>query len=83
MIRLADLRHVGPDAESFPLILDEPLLGVGLPVKQWMLELVGRAAGSPQVIYLTRDPDVAAWARIEALAGQLEVIESRAAADRK
>jgi hypothetical protein len=74
MIRLADLRHVGPDGESCPLILDEPLVGIDLPVKQWMLELVARTAGSPQVVYLTGDADVAAWAGIEALAGQLEVI---------
>jgi hypothetical protein len=81
MIRLADLRHVGPDGESFPLILDEPLVGIDLAVKQWMLELVARTAGSPQIVYLTEDPDVAAWARIEALAGQLEVIEPMTAAE--
>jgi hypothetical protein len=81
MIRLADLRHVGPDGESFPLILDEPLVGIDLPVKQWMLELVARTAGLPQIVYLTKDPDVAAWARIEALAGQLEVIEPMTAAE--
>jgi hypothetical protein len=78
MIRLADLRHVGPDGESFPLILDEPLVGIDLPIKQWMLELVARTAGSPQIVYLTEDPDIAAWARIEALAGQLDVIEPKA-----
>jgi hypothetical protein len=77
MIRLADLRHVGPDGESFPLILDEPLVGIDLPIKQWMLELVARTAGSPQIVYLTEDPDVAAWAHIEALAGQLGVIEPK------
>ena len=80
MIRLADLRHVGPDGESCPLILDEPLAGVDLAVKQWMLELVARTAGSPQIVYLTADPDVAAWARIEALAGQIEVIGPEAPA---
>ena len=73
MIRMADLRHVVPEGESCPLILDEPLAGIDLAVKQWMLELIARTAGSPQIVYLTADPDVAAWARIEALAGQLEV----------
>jgi hypothetical protein len=81
MIRLADLREVGPDGESFPLILDEPLVGIDLPTKQWMLELVARTAGSPQIVYLTEDPDVAAWARIEALAGQLAVIEPKASVE--
>ena len=40
-----------------------------------MLELVGRSAGTPQVVYLTEDSDVASWARMEALAGHLAVIE--------
>jgi len=40
-----------------------------------MLELIGRAAGSPQVIYLTADPDVAAWARAQAQAGRLDIVE--------
>jgi hypothetical protein len=73
--RLADLRHAGPSGESLPLILDEPLEGVEPSVKQWMLELIGRSAGSPQVVYLTEDEDVAAWARMEALSGQLSVLE--------
>jgi hypothetical protein len=37
--------------------------------------LVGRSAGTPQVVYLTEDEDVAAWARMEAMAGHLAVIE--------
>jgi len=82
IVRLADLRHVGPDEESLPLILDEPFVGIDLPVKQWMLELVARAAGSPQVVYLTDDEDVVAWARIEAMAGQLGVVEPLHAIDR-
>lgn len=73
--RLADLRHAGETGESLPLILDEPLAGVDPSIKQWMLELVGRSAGTPQVVYLTEDVDVAAWARMEAVAGHLGVIE--------
>jgi uncharacterized protein YhaN len=73
--RLADLRHAGDTGESLPLILDEPLAGVDPSVKQWMLELVGRSAGTPQIVYLTEDPEVAAWARMEAMAGHLGVIE--------
>jgi hypothetical protein len=73
--RLAELRNAGPGGQSLPLILDEPLYGVEPSVKQWMLELVGRSAGTPQVVYLTEDADVAAWARMEAVAGHLAVIE--------
>jgi hypothetical protein len=73
--RLAELRSAGPGGQSLPLVLDEPLLGVDPSIKQWMLELVGRSAGTPQVVYLTEDEDVAAWARMEAVAGHLAVIE--------
>ncbi|GAC1318544.1 MAG: hypothetical protein NVSMB12_17390 [Acidimicrobiales bacterium] len=73
--RFTALRHVGPTGESLPMILDDPMVGVEPSVKQWILELIGRSAGSPQVIYLTADPDVAAWARIEAMAGHLSVLE--------
>jgi hypothetical protein len=75
IVRLNDLRHAGNGGESLPLLLDEPLHGVPLSVKQWMLELVGRSAGTPQVVYLTEDADIAAWARMEAVAGHLAVIE--------
>jgi len=73
--RFTSLRRVGPVGESFPLVLDDPLLGVEAGVKQWILELVGRSAGSPQVVYLTADPEVAAWARLEAMGGNLSVLE--------
>jgi len=73
--RFTALRRVGPTGESLPLILDDPLLGVDAGVKQWILELIGRSAGSPQVVYLTADPEVAAWARLEAMAGHLSVLE--------
>ena len=73
--RFTALRRVGPVGESLPLILDDPLLGVDAGVKQWILELIGRSAGSPQIVYLTDDPEVAAWARLEAMAGHLSVLE--------
>lgn len=79
--RFAALRRVGPAGESLPLVLDDALLGVDAGVKQWILELIGRSAGSPQVVYLTADPDVAAWARLEAMAGQLSVLEPAPEAD--
>lgn len=75
ILRLTDLRHASAVGESLPLILDEPWEGVDSAVKQWMLELLGRSAGSPQVVYLTNDDEVAAWARMEAIAGHLAVLE--------
>lgn len=73
--RMNDLRQAAAPGESLPLILDEPLAGLGPSVKQWMLELVGRSAGMPQVVYLTNDPDVAAWARMESVSGEVGIIE--------
>jgi len=80
VVRLAQLRHVGGGGESFPLILDEPLADVDTSVKQWVLEMIGRSAGSPQVVYLTADEDVAAWARMEAIAGHVAIVEPASAA---
>ena len=79
--RFTALRRVGSPGESVPLIMDDPLVGIDAGVKQWILELIGRSAGSPQVIYLTADPDVAAWARLEAMAGHLAVLEPAPDAD--
>jgi hypothetical protein len=75
IVRLNDLRHAGATGESLPLLLDEPLQGVPLSVKQWMLELIGKSSGSPQIVYLTNDPDVANWARMEAMSGELTILE--------
>ncbi|HWW53009.1 MAG TPA: hypothetical protein VNY84_04540 [Acidimicrobiales bacterium] len=72
--RQTALRRVGPSGESLPLILDEAFIGVEPDLKEWLLELVGRTAGSPQVIYLTDDPQVAVWARLEAISGNLSFI---------
>jgi ElaB/YqjD/DUF883 family membrane-anchored ribosome-binding protein len=74
--RLADLRHACSSGDSLPLLLDDPFTGSGTAAKQWLLELVGRSAGSPQCVLLTEDAEVAAWARMEAIGGQLAVIEA-------
>ena len=72
--RMAELRHAGPRGETMPLLLDDPLSGVAPSVKTWVLELIARSAGAPQVIYLTDDPDVADWARMEAISGELSIL---------
>jgi hypothetical protein len=79
--RMTELRQAGA-GETLPLLLDEPFAGVSPSVKQWMLELVGRSAGSPQIVYLTNDPDVASWARIEAVGGELSILEPAPAQER-
>lgn len=73
--RLAEVRRLGADGESFPLILDDPFVDLDPGMKPSLLELLGHTAGSPQLIFLTNDEDVASWARLEALTGALAIVE--------
>ena len=73
--RMTELRRIGYGAESFPLILDDPFTTLDPSVRLGLLELLAREAGSPQVIILTDLPDVADWARLEALGGRAALLE--------
>jgi len=73
--RLTELRRLGTSGESFPLILDDPFVQLEPNMKPPLLELLGRASGNPQIIFLTEDEDVASWARLEALTGELTIVE--------
>ena len=75
LARLARLKSLGAGGESFPLLLDDALVDVDPAIKPELLELLTKASTNQQVIYLTEDPDVAAWARVEALTGQLAIVE--------
>jgi hypothetical protein len=71
--RLAEVRSVA--GEGMPLLLDDPFQQLDPSVKPMLLELLGRSAGEPQIILLTEDEDVASWARLEALTGEVALIE--------
>ena len=58
------------------MILDDAMGGVDPSIKPALLELLVRAAGHPQVLLLTDDADVAEWARIEAMTGDVAIIEA-------
>lgn len=73
--RLVLLRSIGANRESFPLLLDDALASVDPTVKPELLELLMSASKHQQVIYLTDDPDVAEWARVEALTGAMSIVE--------
>jgi hypothetical protein len=75
VVRLADARRLGTSGESFPLVLDDPFVRFDSSVKPALLELLVEASHRQQVILLTEDPDVAAWARLEAITGALSVVE--------
>ena len=64
-----------------PLLLDDPFQQLDPSVKPLLLELLGRSAGEPQIVFLTEDEDVAAWARLEALTGEVALIEPAPAHD--
>jgi hypothetical protein len=83
--RLQRLKTLGAGGESFPLLVDDALSELDPSVKPSLLELLMRASDNQQVIYLTEDTDVASWARVEALTGQLNIVEppaDRRAAER-
>ncbi|MEO7572906.1 MAG: hypothetical protein ABIX10_10770 [Acidimicrobiales bacterium] len=71
--RLAEARSVA--GEGVPLLLDDPFQQLDASVKPLLLELLGRSAGEPQIVFLTDDEDVASWARLEALTGEVALIE--------
>lgn len=77
--RLAEVRSVG--GEGVPLLLDDPFQQLDPSVKPMLLELLGRSAGEPQIVFLTEDEDVASWARLEALTGEVALIEPAPAHD--
>lgn len=76
--RLAELRRLGDGTESYPMVLDDPFADLARSTKPALLELVSHAAGTPQLVYLTDDEDVASWARLEAMTGALSLIEPAA-----
>ncbi len=78
---LSEVRKMGPEGESLPLLLDDPFIALDPSVKPALLELLSRSAGSPQVIFLTNDPDVCTWARLEALTGEIGILEAAPSAD--
>lgn len=75
VVRLAEARRLGSSGESFPLVLDDPFVQFDSSVKPALLELLVESSHRQQVILLTEDPDVAAWARLEAITGALSVVE--------
>ncbi len=79
--RLAAVRNIGPRHTTLPLILDDTFTGIDPALKPPLLELLSRATVSQQVLFLTNDEDVTSWARLEAIAGNLSLIEPVATLD--
>jgi hypothetical protein len=79
MARLEVVRTAGPGGESLPLILDDSLRGIDHNLKASLLELLLHSSNNQQLVFLTEDPDVADWARVEAITGELSILEPMAA----
>lgn len=58
-----------------PVVLDEPFVNLEPAVVPLLLELLPGLVGDLQVMLLTDDDAIASWARLEALAGELVLVE--------
>jgi hypothetical protein len=67
--------HVGPSDESVPVVLDEPFLRISAERRWELLDMLRRLGEKTQLVYLTDDPFVAAWARRRASAGLITLLE--------
>ena len=67
--------HCGPQDESVPVVLDEPFLRIAADRKWELLDMLRRLGETTQLIYLTDDPYVGAWARRRASAGLITLLE--------
>ncbi len=73
--RLEQVRNIGPAGESLPLILDDALNGLDVTLKAPLLEMLVRSSENQQIVFLTEDEDVTDWARVEAITGELSILE--------
>lgn len=64
-----------------PVVLDETFDQLDPAVVPLLLELLPGLVGDLQVILLTEDEAIASWARLEALAGELALVEPALAVD--
>ncbi len=75
LAQLSEVKTMGPGGESFPALLDEPLSEVPADARAELLELIAEAGASQQIILMTDDEDVASWARLESMTGDLAIID--------
>ena len=79
LARLRDnlgVRSIGRSTEeSLPLVCDDPLVDLPASAKAPLLEELLAASTVRQVVFLTGDDEVAAWARVEALTGEIGLVE--------
>ncbi|HEV3226720.1 MAG TPA: hypothetical protein VGZ52_07790 [Acidimicrobiales bacterium] len=72
---LTKAAHCGMNDETVPVVLDEPFLRIAAERKWELLDMLRRLGENTQLIYLTDDPFVGAWARRRASAGLITLLE--------
>jgi hypothetical protein len=76
---LSRASHGGPHSDPVPVVLDEVFARIPAERKWELLDMVRRLGENTQLIYLTDDPYVGAWARQQALDGAITLLEPVAA----
>lgn len=72
--RVIELRDVGVEHERFPLVLDEPFIGLDPGDTVRLLETVRRLAQSHQIVLVTGDPNIESWASRLVPARQVDLV---------
>jgi hypothetical protein len=72
---LTQAAHAGPADDAVPVVLDEVFARIPAERKWELLDMVLRLGEKTQLIYLTDDPYVGAWARRHAPDGTLMLLE--------
>ena len=75
LARINAVRGIGPANESLPLIIDEAFANMEDGACASLLELLVTASEEQQIIVLTQEQELTAWARVEAMTGELTLIE--------
>jgi len=73
--KLEAMRDLTSGVETLPVFLDDAFSHLDPAAKPQLLEVLVSASHRQQIIYLTEDADVADWARVEAMTGELAVVE--------
>ena len=75
LARLHEVQSIGPGGESLPLVLDDPLCELASEHKAPLLEMLVRSSAHQQIVFMTEDQQVIDWARLEAMTGELTILE--------
>ena len=81
MQRITKVKSIGPAGESLPLVLDDALHGLDADMKATLLELLVHSSDHQQIVFLTEDAHVTEWARVEAMTGDLSILEPSGAGE--